>query len=69
MDDEVPKSSWNVSGWWFPKIGVLQNGWFIMENPIRLDDFGGTGYPYFSEKSISASQRIQAAVSLYVYKK
>ena len=23
--------------WEFPKIGVLQNGWFILENPIRMD--------------------------------
>ena len=24
----------------FPKIGVFQNGWFIMKNPIKMDDLG-----------------------------
>ena len=28
--------------WVFPKIGVPQNGWFILEDPIKTDDFGGT---------------------------
>jgi len=27
--------------WGFPKIGIPQNGWFIMENPIKMDDLGG----------------------------
>ena len=36
--------------WVFPKIGVPQNGWFIMDNLIKMDDFG---VPLFSETSIS----------------
>jgi len=25
----------NLGKWVFPKIGVPQNGWFLMENPIK----------------------------------
>ena len=33
----------------FPEIGVPQNGWFMMEDPIKMDDLG---VPLFSETSI-----------------
>ena len=35
---QIPKLNPNI--WVFPKIGVPQNGWFIMENPIKMDDLG-----------------------------
>ena len=34
--------------WVFPKIGVPQNGWFIMGNPIKMDDLR---VPLFLETS------------------
>ena len=46
---EVRKRKGRGRIWMFPKIMVPQHGWFIMENPIKMDDLG---LPLFSETSI-----------------
>ena len=33
--------------WWFPRMGVPPNGWFIMENPSNMDHLAV--YPYFKK--------------------
>ena len=38
--------------WVFPKIMVPQNGWFITENPIKMDDLGGNT-PIFGNTQMS----------------
>ncbi len=37
---ETQKTATSRGIWVFPKIGVPQNGWGKMENPIKMDDLG-----------------------------
>ena len=50
---KVGVGSWIEAIWVFPKIGVSQNGWFIMKDLIKMDDLG---VPLFLETPISCSQ-------------
>ena len=42
--------------WVFPKIMVPQNGWFIVENPMKMDDLG-VSTPLFLELLQEISNR------------
>ena len=47
LEKEKKASQVGSRWWWFPKIVVFQNGWFIIENLIEMDDLGGP--PLFLE--------------------
>ena len=49
----TPKDRQNI--WVFPKIVVPQNGWFIRENPLKMDDLGGNT-PIFGNTHIKQMQ-------------
>ena len=47
--DSLAKCFQPTTIWMFPKIGVPQKGWFIVENPIKIHDLG---VPLFLERPI-----------------
>ena len=50
--------------WVFPKIGIPQNGWCIMENPIKMDDLGRTPTIFGNtHKRVSYQHSFQQLVS------
>ena len=49
------------------KIGVPQNGWFIMENPIKINALGGP--PLFLETPILIIYNIYIYIYMDGYKK
>ena len=52
---------WEIPSWVFPKIGVPQNGWFIMENHIKMDDLG---VPLFLETPSCFSEFCKLTISM-----
>ena len=53
--------------WVFPKIGVPQNGWFIMENAILY--WMIWGYPYFWKYPYSTVLEILETSRMNVHEK
>ena len=41
-----------IHSWVFPLMGVPQNGWFLREHPIKVDDLGVSPFPPFVEPPI-----------------
>ena len=48
--------------WRFPKIGVPQNGWFIMDNPTKMDDLGVASFQETPKSRTDCQSTWQAAL-------
>ena len=51
--------------WGFPKIDVPQNGWFIREDPIKMDDLG---VPLFSETPICICSFVHVVYIIQIFR-
>ena len=64
MGPPVKRSKWSYL-WVFPKIGVPQNGWFIMENPIKIDDLGAPLFLETPKKSLYMAKNKWLSLGLF----
>ena len=50
--------------WVFPKIGIPQNGWFTMENLIKMDDLGGKPHYFRKHPHVLVPSNLRKQISL-----
>ena len=52
---KLPEGSYSLKYGGFHPWGVSQNGWFITENPMKMDDLG---VPLFQETTIGYMKQL-----------